>query len=309
MRKVTGLGETILDILFRGQRPIAAVPGGSSFNSIISLGRTGLPVSFVGYAGDDEPGRQIRSFLQENGVDTTFFRIRKDVKSAVSLAYLDANNDAQYVFYKQTPSPCPAFSVPAFTKDDVVLFGSYYAICPNVHPQVEALLTAAQHNGAILYYDLNFRRSHRHELNELLPTIHANYRLSTLVRGSADDFEIMYDTRQAERIYERHIAPYCPLFLCTDGARNITLCTPQGSTSFTVPSVKTVSNVGAGDNFNAGFVYGLLAHGVRRDDLPALSVEMWEKLIDCGRQFAANVCASLYNSIDPEFARCLKEQT
>ena len=307
MRKVIGLGETILDILFRGQQPIAAIPGGSSFNSIISLGRTGLPAFFAGYAGDDEPGRQIKSFLRDNGVDTTFFHIRQDVKSAVSLAYLDANNDAHYVFYKQSPTPCPGFSIPRFAADDVLLFGSYYAIGPEVHHQVEALLTAAQRSGAILYYDLNFRRSHRHELDRLLPTIQANYRLSTLVRGSADDFEIMYGTRRAEEIYERHIAPYCPLFLCTDGARSITLCTPQGNRSFAVPPVKTVSNVGAGDNFNAGFIYGLFRNEVGRADLSALSPALWEQLIDCGRQFAANVCASLYNCIDPEFARRLKE--
>lgn len=307
MRKVIGLGETILDILFREQRPIAAIPGGSSFNSIVSVGRAGLPALFVGYAGDDAPGRQIRSFLQNNGVDTTFFRIRPDVKSAVSLAYLDTNNDADYVFYKQTPSPTPNATLPAFEADDVVLFGSYFAICPDVRPQVEALLTAARRSGAILYYDLNFRRTHQHELDELLPTIHANYRQSDIVRGSTDDFEIMYGTRRAEEIYERHIAPYCPLFLCTDGGRAVTLCTPRGSVPFAVHPVKTVSNVGAGDNFNAGLAYGLLTHDVRRAALTSLPVEKWEILIECGRRFAANVCTSLYNCIDEDFARRLRK--
>lgn len=39
MRKVIGIGETIMDIIFHGEQPTAAVPGGSSFNSIISVGR------------------------------------------------------------------------------------------------------------------------------------------------------------------------------------------------------------------------------------------------------------------------------
>ncbi len=307
MRKVIGMGETILDILFRKQQPVAATPGGSSFNSTVSIGRTGLPAFFVGDTGNDTPGRQIVSFLQENGVDTTHFHTREDTKSAVSLAYLDDNNDADYVFYKEKPQPNPHFTFPAFEPDDVVLFGSYYAICPDVHPQVSKLLSAARQHGAILYYDLNFRRSHLHELDELIPTIHANYRLSTLVRGSADDFDIMYGTRKAEEIYERHIAPYCPLFLCTDGGKGITLCTPQGNLHFDVLPVKTVSNVGAGDNFNAGFIYGLLTYDVHRADLAALPTATWEKLIDCGRRFAANVCASLCNNIDREFARNLQK--
>ena len=31
MRKVIGIGETILDILFKDEQPTAAVPGGSVF--------------------------------------------------------------------------------------------------------------------------------------------------------------------------------------------------------------------------------------------------------------------------------------
>lgn len=69
VRKVIGVGESILDILFRGGKPVAAVPGGSSFNSIISVGRAGVPCTFVGYTGDDYVGRQTVEFLRENGVE------------------------------------------------------------------------------------------------------------------------------------------------------------------------------------------------------------------------------------------------
>ena len=35
MRKVIGIGETVLDIIFKHEQPIGAYPGGSSFNAII----------------------------------------------------------------------------------------------------------------------------------------------------------------------------------------------------------------------------------------------------------------------------------
>ena len=38
MRKVIGIGETVLDIIFKNGQPIGAVPGGSVFNGVISLG-------------------------------------------------------------------------------------------------------------------------------------------------------------------------------------------------------------------------------------------------------------------------------
>lgn len=43
MRKIIGIGETILDILFKGGIASTSVPGGSTFNSMISLGRMGIP--------------------------------------------------------------------------------------------------------------------------------------------------------------------------------------------------------------------------------------------------------------------------
>ena len=39
-RMIAGIGETVLDILFRNGQPQAAVPGGSVFNAMVSLGRT-----------------------------------------------------------------------------------------------------------------------------------------------------------------------------------------------------------------------------------------------------------------------------
>ena len=41
MRKVIGIGETLLDIIFKVNKPVEAVPGGSTFNAIVSLGRVG----------------------------------------------------------------------------------------------------------------------------------------------------------------------------------------------------------------------------------------------------------------------------
>ena len=44
MRKVIGIGETILDILFKDSQPTAAVPGGSVFNGIDVYKRQAQPV-------------------------------------------------------------------------------------------------------------------------------------------------------------------------------------------------------------------------------------------------------------------------
>ena len=60
MRKVIGIGETMLDIIFKNSKPIEAVPGGSTFNAIVSLGRAGVPCTFFSEAGNDRVGEYIK---------------------------------------------------------------------------------------------------------------------------------------------------------------------------------------------------------------------------------------------------------
>ena len=43
MRKVIGIGETVLDIIFKNGKPTEAVTGGSTFNDFVSFGRAGVP--------------------------------------------------------------------------------------------------------------------------------------------------------------------------------------------------------------------------------------------------------------------------
>ena len=69
MRKVIGIEETVLDIIFKGGKPIEAVPGGSSFNAVISLGRAGVNASFISEAGNDRIGEYVIQFLRDNGVN------------------------------------------------------------------------------------------------------------------------------------------------------------------------------------------------------------------------------------------------
>ena len=100
MRKIFGTGETVLDIIFKNGQPQAAKPGGAMFNSLVSLGRAGLPVYFISEYADDDVGSHIDSFLHSNGVDTSHVHHYSDGKTKLALAFLHERNDATYTFYK-----------------------------------------------------------------------------------------------------------------------------------------------------------------------------------------------------------------
>ena len=72
---------------------------------------------------------------------------------------------------------------------------------------------------------------------------------------------------------------------------------------YPIEPLEAVSTIGAGDNFNAGLIYGLLKYDVRYRDLNNLNEEVWDKVVQCGKDFAAEVCRSFSNSVSVEFAR------
>lgn len=303
MRKVVGIGETILDIVFREGQPSVAVPGGSVFNGIVSLGRMGVNVNFISETGNDRVGNTILQFMRENHVPTEHVNVFPDGKSPVSLAFLNEQNDAEYIFYKDYPKQRLDVIYPVLQEDDIVMVGSYYALNPVLRDKILELLDQAREKKAIIYYDPNFRSSHKDEAMKLAPTIIENLEYADIVRGSAEDFFYMYGMRDADRIYKDKIKFYCPRFICTAGSDSISLRSNTVSKEYPVEPLEAVSTIGAGDNFNAGLIYGLLKYDVRYRDLDNLSEAIWDKVIQCAKDFAAEVCRSYYNSVSLDFAR------
>ena len=308
MRKVIGIGETVFDIIFKDDNPVAAVPGGSTFNAIISLGRAGINTTFISETGDDRIGRRIIEFLKENGVNADSVSVYQGTKSPLSLAFLNERNDAEYIFYKDHPNDRLDFIHPAIERDDIVLMGSYYAINPVIRQQVAAFLDYAKEQGAIIYYDVNYRASHKHEIMRLTPNIIENLEYADIVRGSSEDFEIMYKKKDADSVYKSEISFYTKKFIYTQGSEPVELRADGGlSKQYTIEKTDTVSTIGAGDNFNAGFIYGMLKHGLTRDIIDAgLTEEQWDGIVSCALRFSANVCKSINNYIDNTFAAEMK---
>jgi fructokinase len=314
MRKVFGIGETVLDIIFKDDQPIGAVPGGSTFNSLISLGRCGVNAAFISETGNDRIGRRIISFLEDNGVDASSVYVYPDSKSPISLAFLNDNSDAEYIFYKDHPNDRLDFVSPEVNEDDIVLFGSYYAVNPVIRPQVQGFLEHARSRGAILYYDVNFRAAHKNEVMKLTPNILENLEMADIVRGSTEDFEVMFRKTDPDVIYRSQIAFYTRKFIFTQGAKPVELRAEEGfKKQYPVALLPSgeglVSTIGAGDNFNAGFIYGMLKHNITRETIErGLTEQQWDQVITCAQLFAANVCQSLNNSVDPQFGEERKKE-
>lgn len=302
MRKIIGIGETILDILFKGGIASTSVPGGSTFNSMISLGRMGIPSCFISEIGDDAVGRIVRTFLSTNGVDDRYLTEYPECKSPISLAFLDDHNNATYSFYKDPFGSRTDWQCPTIERDDIILFGSYYAIDPRMRYKVTALLDEARSAGAIIYYDVNFRRNHQGEAIKLMGTIIENLEYADIVRGSDEDFSVLYGIGEGAKVYSQKTAFYCPRLIYSRGAQGVELHSPTITKHYAIEPIIPVSTIGAGDNLNAGILYGIIKHRIRRDDLDYLTERDWDTIIHCGLRFSADTCMHTDNYISLPFA-------
>lgn len=304
MRKIIGIGETVYDILFRKGRPIAAVPGGSVFNGLISLGRIGLDCTFITEIGDDQVGRHILEFMRDNGIKSDYVSCYKGKKTAISLAYLNEDNDAQYSFYKDYPNNRLDFDLPPINENDIVAFGAYFALNPVLKPKVRPFLEYAKAQGALLYYDLNFRSNHSHEVESLKETFHENFQLADIVRGSHEDFINLFGHDDSSRIYAQ-TSSGCPILICTRGGNGVEVIDHGQDYRFSSRPIVPVSTIGAGDNFNAGLIYGLVRQDIRLERLDNLSFEDWSNLVEYGIEFGTEACMSTENYVSKDFAQRL----
>ena len=362
--KIVGIGETVFDIVFKDGKPQAAVPGGSVFNAIISLGRTAGAAASGSAAGVSASGGTVASstaagcaaprvimatqmgkdnaseiiidFMQRNNVETTHAICVEGRQSTISLAMLDSRNDARYEFFRD--SAMPKFQTPdiEFEPGDILLFGSFFAISPATRLQVRELVARARSQGAIIYYDINFRKGPHGNSPHIKEYIEENCALSTIVRGSSEDIGNIYGECTAEEAYRDHISSLCSNFICTKGADSTEVFSPGLHATYPVRKIETLSTIGAGDNFNAGVVYTL-------SQLPALAAlsapcaasaasvatsacgatpsagathasgatpaaftlgrEEWDKIVTAAHLFSAEVCQSYENYVPEDFLR------
>jgi len=301
MRRIYGIGETVLDIIFKDGQPRAAKAGGSVLNSAVSMGRMKLPVSFISEYGVDQAGMLIDKFLMNNGVDTSCVHRFSDGSTSLALAFLDEKNDAKYDFYKNFPEKRLDIKFPEIHKDDIVQCGSFYAIWPEIREKFRKFLVDAKHSGALILYDPNFRKSHLSDLGALKPLVIENMETASLLRGSNEDFANIFGAGGPDEAWNE-VRNYCSCLVYTANADGVYVRTTSFSGKFPVKRIEPVSTIGAGDNFNAGMLTSIYRKSIRKEDLADLGEKQWKEIIEMAVAFATHVCMSYENYISEEFA-------
>ncbi len=305
MRQIFTIGETVIDLIFKNYIPQAIKAGGSVLNATISLGRLGLPVKFISEFASDSFGDFINNFLKENNVDTSLIYRYTSGKTSVAIANLDDNNNAKYSFYKDLPNERIKIGFPEVNENDIVLFGSFYSINVDIHQQITDFIKFAKSKKAIIYYDPNYRKAHLQELDILKPMVLKNMGLADIVRGSDEDFSMIFGSNNADEAYS-YVSKFCKNFIYTSSNHKVFAFNQISKTEIPVNKIEPISTIGAGDTFNAGIIYGIVKNNFDLKKLQILTNSEFENLITPAIEMATSVCLTFDNYIGNEVSEKYK---
>lgn len=298
--KVYIVGETTFDIIFKEDQPQEARVGGSQLNTCVSLGRLGVPVTFITMFGDDRVGDIASRFLKENNILLDFVTRYKG-NSRVALAFLDENNNADYTFYK--PSVEKDIKFPEPEAGDIVLFGSSFAVKDEGREDLMRFLEEADKNGAVILYDPNFRKTNASDPERIRRKVGENIHVADMVKGSDEDFFNLYGVKDADHAWEIISGIKNIPLIYTASSNGVWAKTPQFEKFYSIPHIQPVSTIGAGDTFSAGVIYRLFNIKIGKDDITGLNEQQWDKIVYTSTDFAQHVCMHYENYISEEFAR------
>lgn len=113
----------------------------------------------------------------------------------------------------------------------------------------------------LVYYDPNTRS----EMDDAAyGQFVANVARANILRFSCDDLAIV--NKRTDILARSVKEPHILLILVTYNDK-VTYYLKGKEKSITFPSIKPVNTIGAGDNFNAGFLYGFQKYNLNRDNL------------------------------------------
>ena len=280
-------GEALIDFKQQDGLDFKGYEGGSPMNVAIAASRLGSAVGFGGQVSSDLFGESLRSYLEENRVDTSFLLESERPSTLAFVAEIDG--DAHFSFMGEGAAdrhydPQPRPSLPASVTH--IMFGSISLLYEPTSSSITDIIAAHQ-DSAVVVLDPNVRPALTPDKDDYVRKLHGWVALADIVKVSAQDLEWLYGERNPKATAEDWLGRGPSAVLITDGGEGVTLYrSKQPPLKVKAPKVEVVDTVGAGDTFTGT----LLSELSQRDELAALSDEAWSEVLNLAAHGAALNC-------------------
>ncbi len=288
-------GEALFDVFAapagpRNRLKLEAVAGGSPFNVAIGLARLGTPVALFAGLSRDPFGRQLRTLLQEQGVDPGYL-VEFDAPTTLAMVAVDASGSPAYSFRGEGCAdrlPEARHLAPLSERIRGLHVGSYTIVTA---PIAETLLALVRRESArrLISFDPNIRLNVDPDLQRWRERVEALATEAHLIKVSDEDLALLYPGESPVGIARRWLQGRCELVVLTRGGDGAQLFSRRhGLLAAPAKAVDVCDTVGAGDTFQAALLGYLHDHAL---DAPAALAQIGRDQLQAMLTFAVEAAA------------------
>lgn len=237
--------------------------GGAELNFAIGCARLGLKTGFVSRLGKDEFGRYILNFVRGEGIDVSEVKCVDNYPTSINFREILEDGSGR-TFYYRDRSPMNVLTKDHINEDFIrkaKIFhftGVFAAIHPDNIEIIEHALRIAKKHGVKISFDPNIRlrlwdvEKARNALLKLLP-------YADFVFSAEKEAEWLFGKNSIEEYVKEFKSFGAEHILITRGAKGA-VGYHRGETikMEAEKPKKVIDTVGAGDGFNAGYIYSYL---------------------------------------------------
>ena len=247
------------ELLYNSMDNRKQAPGGSVANTIAGIGALGLKTGFIGKVGTDELGVFYRDTMEENGTDfVNNLSDKSELPTSRSMIFVSDDGERSmntYLGISAELGPEDVNLEVAASADIVFLEGYLF----DKDKGKEAFIKLAKECRAagglsgIAISDPFCVERHRADFLSLIKN-ELDY-----VIGNKEEIMALFETDNFESALSKAV-DISPLVVCTRSSEGVTAIQEGNRVDYSVEPVIPVDATGAGDQFAAGFLYGLATH-------------------------------------------------
>ncbi|MBR6160071.1 MAG: carbohydrate kinase, partial [Lachnospiraceae bacterium] len=298
---VAALGELLIDMTDNGRSGQGNVlyeanPGGAPCNVLSMLKKLGHTVGFIGKVGDDIFGHELKSVLEEVGIDTKGLVIDKDVRTTLAFVKTFEDGDRDFSFYRNPGADMmldkDEVNADIIRNSKIFHFGTLSMTHPVVRAATLFALDQAKAAKALISFDPNIREPLWNSMDEAREQVLKGLEYCDILKISDNEIQWLTGIDDyadgVKWILSRYPARLVTVSLGKNGS--MAFYRKDASASDHVmasadPFLQedTIETTGAGDTFN-----GCILHGISQKGLDDLSADDLEEML-----IFANAAASI----------------
>jgi len=270
---VVALGELLIDFTQNGKSEqgnllFEANPGGAPCNVLAMLSKLGHKTAFIGKVGNDFFGKELKSVLEEVGIDATHLYMDEEVHTTLALVHTFADGDRDFSFYRNPGADMmlKEEEIPEslIKSSKIFHFGTLSMTHEGVRAATKKALEIAKKDNVLISFDPNLRPPLWDSLETAKEQVLYGLGFCDILKISDNEIQWLTEkedyTEGVNWILNRYNIPLILVSMGKEGSRAYY----KGQMVEAVPFLQenTIETTGAGDTFGGCVLHYILEHGL-----------------------------------------------